>query len=344
MKRGAMFVLLVLACSVGFTPIGLAQNSSAPAAQTPSGFFYPIWPTGGLTLGFHRVAGAVSSTATGFSAFGGHFMSPGPQKKDFHTGEDGRYFDNLYHNGMDIFAPYGTPVYAIADGWVDNQNTFSTASWSSDIGAVGRTENIGLVVSSFSGTGQTFKTVYGHIEKSTTTLNNAGAINTWVKAGSYIGKIGMYGRSSHLHFGIHLGDGDVSITATQGWGRDAISTWPDRLGWVDPVMFIESQCPLGIVCYANKTNDLVAESDMKEQMVGKYNPTLVTSDSYFSFLYSDAYFEQRHGWFYAIENNHIHWHEVWHATDFRNRNIRWILYMDYDTKACSPWIKVVVIP
>jgi murein DD-endopeptidase MepM/ murein hydrolase activator NlpD len=116
------------------------------AAATPS-----IWPTYGWLTG----------------SFGG--------RSDPFTGEPG------YHQGIDISADKGRPVYVTADGKVDS------ASWSGDYG------NLVVVHHAFGLT-----TRYGHLSRFAVTAGQH------VKRGDVIGYVGATGRAtgSHLHYEI----------------------------------------------------------------------------------------------------------------------------------------------
>jgi hypothetical protein len=89
-------------------------------------------------------------------------------------------------------------------------------------------------------------------------------------------------------------------------------TWPNRMNWIDPVFFIEANCPL--LTNNCPTGDLVAKSDMKEYMVGRVNPNLIAYDPNFGFNSQDQTVEYRYQWLYAWEGSHIHWFLVNHAT------------------------------
>jgi hypothetical protein len=106
-------------------------------------------------LGYHRIGGLVSGT----NGYAGHFMSPSSQHIDPQTGRPGLYFWDNYHNGMDVMANYGIPVYTISSGIVKQ---ISTGGWTK-----GGTTNVGVVIAHFTNTGQEFWVVYGHIEAST---------------------------------------------------------------------------------------------------------------------------------------------------------------------------------
>lgn len=138
-----------------FLALSLAQISHSQPVQTSSGFYYPVQPLDGYYLGYHRIGGLVSGT----NGYAGHFMSPSSQHIDPQTGRPGLYFWDNYHNGMDVMANYGIPVYTISSGIVKQ---ISTGGWTK-----GGTTNVGVVIAHFTNTGQEFWVVYGHIEAST---------------------------------------------------------------------------------------------------------------------------------------------------------------------------------
>jgi hypothetical protein len=307
--------------------------------HTSSGFYYPVSPTGSYTLGYHRIGGMPSGPG-----FAGHFLSPSYQRTDPITNSPGSYFVDKYHNGMDVMASHLTPVYAIADGTVMQ---ISHNGWSNPDGS--GTTNVAVVISHLTNSGLPVNVVYGHLEASSVTI----AANLPVTAGQQIGWVGTWYNGDHLHFGVHLDNGPLPFNsangvASQAWGYGMIGidhwvgTWPDRMNWVDPVMFIESNCPQGVSnC---PTDDLIAKSDMKERMTGMADSSLDTNDAYFSFLNSDTAFEYRHQWFFKWEGSNIHWFEVWHATYINDRNVRYIEYQDYNSKAVFGWFRVNVAP
>lgn len=88
------------------------------------------------------------------------------------------------HNGVDIAAPAGTPVYAAADG------TVIKAGWDS----TGFGNRITLQHK------QGRKTLYGHLQMATVQANHI------VTRGQMIGRVGSTGYSSgpHLHFGLYI--------------------------------------------------------------------------------------------------------------------------------------------
>ncbi len=84
-----------------------------------------------------------------------------------------------FHKGIDIKAPYGTPVRATAEGKV------VFAGWKPGYGRV-------VIIEHAYG----FKTVYAHLSKIKVKKGQ------WVKSGRIIGKVGSTGRSTgpHLHY------------------------------------------------------------------------------------------------------------------------------------------------
>lgn len=114
-------------------------------------------------------------------------------------------FGSHGHNGLDIAAPLGTPVRAVADGvvaWVDADPDYGEyiRLWHERLG---------------------FHTFYAHLEK---TLVQQGQT---VRAGQRIGDMGSTGNSTgpHLHFEVRLG------TGLHAYGQAA---WGHTRGRVDP--------------------------------------------------------------------------------------------------------------
>lgn len=98
-------------------------------------------------------------------------------RSDPFTGERG------VHNGLDLRAPNGTPVYATAAGEVVHS---------------GRDGDFGICVRISHGNG--IETVYCHLSTARVTVGDA------VKRGDHIGAVGSTGRStgSHLHYEVHV--------------------------------------------------------------------------------------------------------------------------------------------
>lgn len=89
--------------------------------------------------------------------------------------------DQRFHAGIDLAAPTGTPVRAVADGQVRVAD---------GVGGYGRLIELDH--------GQGWTTRYGHLQAQTV------RVGTWVRAGDIIALVGLTGRSTgpHLHFEI----------------------------------------------------------------------------------------------------------------------------------------------
>ena len=114
--------------------------------------------------------------------------SPVPVAAQQVTSEYGTRSDPFHggrraHNGIDMAAPYGTPVYATGDGWVERANT-----WGS----------YGLIIVVRHPSGH--ETRFAHLSA---ILVEAGQR---VRKGQMIGKIGSTGRSTgnHLHYEVRF--------------------------------------------------------------------------------------------------------------------------------------------
>jgi murein DD-endopeptidase MepM/ murein hydrolase activator NlpD len=94
-----------------------------------------------------------------------------------------------YHSGLDIGAPYGTPIYATADGVVQ------TASYSGGYG------NMVLIYHGYG-----FTTLYGHMSRMAVKRGQS------VKCGQIIGYVGSTGRSTgpHVHYEVRVYGNPVS--------------------------------------------------------------------------------------------------------------------------------------
>jgi murein DD-endopeptidase MepM/ murein hydrolase activator NlpD len=106
----------------------------------------------------------------------GRFTSPFGIRKDPFTGKP------KFHAGIDIAAPYGTPIKAAKDGKV------TYAGWKSGYG------NVVIIEHQFG-----YTTLYGHMSKILV------SVGQYVKGGQYIGKVGSTGKSTgpHCHFEVH---------------------------------------------------------------------------------------------------------------------------------------------
>ena len=325
-----------ICCFLGMAGLATGQR------QVETGFYYPVQPRDGYIVGFHMLAGLMPVS----SGYGGHFMSPSSQRTDPQTGRSGKYFADLYHNGYDVMADYGQSVFPIAGGTVKE---ISDGGWSN-----GGTANVAVILVHSTGTGQQFRALYGHIEKST--VNPQVKVGAWISSGTVIGKVGTWIGGNHLHFGINVldvntplpfkgQDATTPLASIIGYGRIGINywqgAWPDRKGWVDPVLFIETNAPSGIV---NNTNDLIAKSDMEQYLVARVDSALVTDSVNFGFITQDQNFEYRYQWFYKLSGGSWHYVLVNHATYRYDRSLRYVAYKDWDTQRVYGWFQVVVLP
>ncbi len=107
----------------------------------------------------------------------GHITSSYGSRQDPFNGR------GAFHPGIDLSAPYGTPVIASADGYV------ISAEWE---GALGHCVRIGHGRSGF-------RTIYGHLKEYFVRKGQS------VRRGEVIGLVGNSGRTTgkHLHYEVH---------------------------------------------------------------------------------------------------------------------------------------------
>lgn len=348
----ATFVVDTATTASPMCPCGNPTWNTRPTGPVmlPNGFYLPIVPSNpddpSWSVAYFRIGGMASSLGS-HRGFGGHFMSPGPQKTDYYTNRGGLYFDNLYHNGMDVMTAVGTPIYAIGDGIIDNQNTFRSdegGGWTTK----GGTPNIGLIVRQFTTTSE-FKFVYGHMQASSTAYNNASTKGMIIRAGQYLGTVGSWGAETgaHIHIGVIPGEGSVPIDTTRGWGRDSTAYWPSRLGWVDPVSFLFWSCAIGHSCPAPPANAYQGEQEgvqyeIMHYMMGIVDPALLpcnpgvcsrpqdTGQYYACCLpYQGMTIAMREMVFYKYINGVLHLFDVTYSANLRSSpRDRWIEYHD----------------
>lgn len=173
------------------------------------------------------------------------------------------YFIGKCHNGADIMAQHGTPVYAITAGTLavksatqDTGSNCKSSGWGYDYGQTD-TCNMGLLVQHYDASGQPFVSVYGHLRYDPNL-----AIGTTFVAGEQIGVIGRWyntdgtwkssANGDHLHWGIF--PGARTNMPSSGYGmmpcsasQSAQSTFPQGCSnnsFVQPGTFITSHFPL----------------------------------------------------------------------------------------------------
>lgn len=148
-----------------------------------------------------RAAAAAATASSGFSTAGYALVAPGSGEVRYPlppgSYKQGRTTvgpDSGGHQGADMLAPAGTPIYAAASGVV-------TASAES-IGGYGVCIMIDHVIG-----GQRVSTLYGHMTYGSRQV----AQGQYVEAGQLIGVVGSTGSSTanHLHFEVRVGGGVV---------------------------------------------------------------------------------------------------------------------------------------
>ncbi|MFC8181563.1 peptidoglycan DD-metalloendopeptidase family protein [Rhodococcus sp. NPDC057297] len=131
-------------------------------------------------------SGAAASTAGGVPA--GSFAKPVKTSESTLSSPFGQRWGTM-HNGMDLAAPVGTPIYAYADGIVVQ---------------AGPADGFGMwIVLEHNIGGQTVSTVYGHMYPDGVLVEPG----QHVTAGEHIANVGNNGQSTgaHLHFEYHTG-------------------------------------------------------------------------------------------------------------------------------------------
>ncbi len=147
--------------------------------------------------------------------------------------ESGTYFqgDKIYHIGLDIMAPYESPVLAISSGVVIH---ISESGW----GKTNNVSNKGVLVRHYLKDGKSFIALYGHIQTELTK-------DDVVKAGVQIGTIGDWSGGYHLHLGIfpdgyidgaHLGRMACPVNYS---GKESL----DKNGAVNPLDWLNTKYP-----------------------------------------------------------------------------------------------------
>lgn len=179
-------------------------------------------------LAFSSTAYALNKTGTGFYyplesfsySSSGRWLGPGLGT----AGPNG-------HIGVDMLAPKGTAVYAIADGEVLSP---SLSGWGAG--------NVGVWIKHMTASGAYVKVLYGHIDEST----DVGIGR--VKAGAVIGKLGNY-TEPHLHLG--LVEPGKEPEAPFGYTSDS-----DHNNFIDPIAFIENTMPVSSRCVGTRCGDI----------------------------------------------------------------------------------------
>ena len=143
------------------------------------------------------------------------FLMPAEGRLSQGFGSASGQFGYIFHNGLDIAAKTGTPVYAAEAGKVTKV---------SSSGPYGNHIQIEHNVD-----GQKWTTVYAHLHKVDVKTGQS------VRQGEPIGQIGNTGNSSgpHLHFEIHKGD--YNFSASSAGNAVGPMKLAERLGGASPV-------------------------------------------------------------------------------------------------------------
>lgn len=198
------------------------QNCSPPAYTQQDRIIYPGClskssnPIFGNSLGSGPSAPAINAIGTAVNRATGNSepysgeLKPGgfvnPMKKGYTFTSKFGWRGKRMHNGVDLAAPMGTPIYASADGVVARMHNSCPA-----------TAQDGCGTSGFSGYGnivylkhQGAYTLYAHLSS---VLVNQGET---VKQGQLIGEVGDSGssRGKHLHFETRLSN-EVAVNPEQ---------------------------------------------------------------------------------------------------------------------------------
>lgn len=141
---------------------------------------------------------SVSTPVASAPATGGMFQRPASGSLTQGWGPASGVHGYTFHNGLDIAAPVGTPIYASATG------TVTRAGWG---GAYGNHVMITHVIN-----GQVWTTVYAHLSSVSVKAGQR------VSQGQNLGGMGSTGNStgSHLHFEIHRGGYSWSSSSAGG--------------------------------------------------------------------------------------------------------------------------------
>jgi len=172
-------------------------------------------------------------------------------------GENQSYESGKIHIGADIYAKYGSPVYAIADGVVYD---ISFNGW--DVEGADPKKNAAVLIKHTLNDGTSFIAIYGHLLKASLKVSETGE-NQSVKAGQIIGRIGDWGNADHLHFGIFIG---AKVEDPTNYGR-----WPcsskGTNGTVDPIDWLDNKTP------QNTTETVIKPESLDYARVGSYPPS-----------------------------------------------------------------------
>lgn len=138
------------------------------------------------------------------------------------------------HNGWDIAAPLGTPIYAAHDGWIVEQTDKETG--------------YGLRISQRIQADKHYLLIYAHMQRLEVPdlfAYNWNDKSRFVRAGQVIGYVNSTGNSSghHLHFDIReMTDNGSTVNINNGYG-----------GAIDPEpLMLNKEAPMSNVIFVHK--------------------------------------------------------------------------------------------
>ena len=215
--KGKILVNVFICLMIGliFNSLPAAEANSYLATTTPTGFYYP---TGKPPV-------YDPPQEYGYDGACTYYDCPGWLARE----DD--YWSGYYHIGQDIEANVEDNVYAISDGRV---RYISHGGWGTD--------NVGIFVKHKLNDGTEFLALYGHIRSSV-------KVGDDIDGGKSFATIGPFGNEPHLHFGIHPGTSLPPSNPSEkiGWGRMGIKHWPNTNGFVDPIAWITTKIPFGLL-------------------------------------------------------------------------------------------------
>uniref|UniRef100_UPI0040576247 M23 family metallopeptidase n=1 Tax=Candidatus Electronema sp. TaxID=2698783 RepID=UPI0040576247 len=162
---------------------------------------------------------------------------------------------NSHHLGVDMFAPIGRPVRAIADGVVHD---ISTSGWGPG--------NVAVMLRHRLADGRWFIALYGHIRNV-----NGLRKGSHVQGCQTVGLVGPYRAGSHLHLGI-IAPGKLPH-APYGTSKRG-----DHNNFIDPVRFLQTGLPEAGGCVSQaEAADRPAASEPAEETRKAVNAPVLTS-------------------------------------------------------------------
>lgn len=289
-------------------PLIVPQNDSLEKLDSPT--CQIAWLLSGF---YHPFANGDDRITAGFKASGCSGSST--------------YTSGRYHLGTDITSPagYGTqnrPIYALSEGRV---TWISRNGW--------EYSNIAYVIRHWTSDGRPFLAIYGHIIPSM--MNKS--VNDTVRAGEFIGRVGMHPNGPHLHLGIYP-NGTVLYPQLVGWGFLPCSSWPNDNGFVDPFNWLLSKRP-SLRCPDPVDNQ--AKLDM-EGFIVRFQQSLFGppfAGVFAKNLNWDPNYELRaQAFMWGSSSCKVSY--VYSIRSKTTSGIRYVSYLNPDTGITSSWVRV----